>query len=324
MDQAKIREMEKAIVRDYSNTAGIVVMKDGKLVYENYFSGCTQASRIHVFSVTKSIVSVLFGIALDKGLLDSIDRKVLDFYPDYTVKKGEKTIQSITIRDILTMTAPYKFRFNPYVRYFTSPDWVKFSLDTLGGKQHTGEFRYAPIIGPDILSGILVKATGMSVLYFARSNLFEPLGINVGDNIIFQNKDEQMAFYKATDISGWVADPKGINTAGWGLTLSPVDMAKIGQMLLGGGIWDGKRIVSESWIAESTSEHSRWKKFDIPYGYLWWLNRGGDGFAAMGDGGNIIWVNTKKNLVAAITCLFVPNAKDRTEFIKKYIEPAFE
>lgn len=324
MNQDKIREMENLIARDYSNTAGIAVMKDGTLVYENYFSRCTEASRIHVFSVTKSIVSVLFGIALDKGLLDSTERKVLDFYPDYTVKKGDKTIQNITIHDILTMTAPYKFRFNPYVKYFTSPDWVKYSLDTLGGKRHTGEFRYAPIIGPDILSGILVKATGMSVLDFAKEKLFKPLGINVGESIIFRNKDEQMSFYKATDISGWVADPKGINTAGWGLTLSPVDMVQVGQMLLNGGIWNGKRIVSEKWISESTSEHSRWKKLDIPYGYLWWLDRDGDGFAAMGDGGNIIHVNTKKNLVVAITCLFVPHAKDRIDFIKEYIEPAFD
>lgn len=67
---------------------------------------CTEANCIHVFSVTKSILFILFGIALDKGYIESINQKVLEFYPEYTVKKGEKTIQNITLRDMLTMTAP--------------------------------------------------------------------------------------------------------------------------------------------------------------------------------------------------------------------------
>lgn len=148
----------------------------------------------------------------------------------------------------------------------------------------------APLIGPDILSGILVKATGQSVYDFATENLFSPLEIVVENSLTFHSKKEQMAFNQATNISGWVADPMGIHTAGWGLT--PMDMAKIGQLYLNGGMWDGKRIVSQKWVEESTREHSRWKKPNLPYGYLWWVNE--NGFAAMGDGGNIIYVNTGK------------------------------
>lgn len=249
---------------------------------------------------------------------------VLDFYPEYTVKRGEKTIQHITIKDMLTMTAPYKYKWNPYTKYFTSADWVKFSLDVLGGKGAIGEFRYAPIVGPDILADILVKATGQSVFDFATENLFAPLGITVEKTIIFHNKEEQMAFYKATDRSVWVAGPTGVNAAGWGLTLSPVDMAKIGQLFLNGGVWEGTRIVSEKWIAESTSEQSRWKQRDLPYGYLWWAGMDGNGYAAIGDGGNIIYVSPEKNMVVAIASVFYPRAKDRIEFIKEYVEPVFE
>ena len=216
------------------------------------------------------------------------------------------------------MTVPYKYKFNPYTKYFTSMDWVKFSLDKMGGKGVIGEFRYAPIIGPDVLSGILVKATGQSVLDFAKENLFEPLDINIEKDITFHSKEEQMEFYKSTDMNGWVADPQGVNTAGWGLTISPVDMAKIGQLFLNKGKWNGKQIVSEKWVEESTAEHSRWKKMNLPYGYLWWIGEKG-GYAAMGDGGNIIYVNPDKNLVVAITSLFYPRAKDRIEFIEKYI-----
>lgn len=324
MNQEKIAEMEQIIGTDYTNMAGMVIRKDGETVYENYFHGCTQTSRIHVSSVTKSILSILFGIALDKGYIGSVSQKVLDFYPEYMVKRGEKTIQHITIKDMLTMTAPYKYKWNPYTKYFTSADWVKFSLDVLGGKGAIGEFRYAPIVGPDILAGILVKATGQSVFDFATENLFAPLGITVEKTIIFHNKEEQMAFYKATDRSVWVAGPTGVNAAGWGLTLSPVDMAKIGQLFLNGGVWEETRMVSEKWIAESTSEQSRWKQRDLPYGYLWWAGVDGSGYAAIGDGGNIIYVSPEKNMVVAIASVFYPRAKDRIEFIKEYVEPVFE
>ena len=221
---------------------------------------------------------------------------------------------------MLTMTAPYKYRFfAPYIKYFTSSDWVKFSLDLLGGRGKIGAFRYAPLIGPDILSGILVRATGQSVLDFAAENLFEPLGIKVENNLLFESKEEQMAFNQSTDISGWVTDSMGIHAAGWGLTLTPMDMAKIGQLYLNGGTWEGKQIISSKWIEDSTEEHSRWKKENLPYGYLWWVNE--DGYAAMGDGGNTIYVNTKKKLVISIAALFVPKAGDRIELIKKFIEP---
>lgn len=324
MKPEKLLEMEAAIAADYGNIAGMVVLKNGNTVYENYFGGCTRESRFNVFSVTKSIVSILFGIALDKGYLDSIDRKVLDFYPEYTVKRGEKAIEHITIRDILTMTAPYKYRSTPYTGYFSSPDWVKFSLDVLGGKGQIGAFRYAPLIGPDILTGILAKATGQSVLDFASNNLFAPLGITVERSVTFHSKEELMAFYKASDMSVWAADPQGINAGGWGLTLSPVDMASIGELIRNGGMCSGTRIVSEKWVRESTSEQSRWAERDLPYGYLWWVLDQECSCSAIGDGGNIIYVNPAKNMVAAIASRFQPRVKDRIELIRKYVEPVFD
>jgi CubicO group peptidase (beta-lactamase class C family) len=315
----KIIELEKAVNNSYNNTAGIVVIKNDKTIYENYFNGCTATSAIHIFSVTKSIVSILIGIALDKGFIKNVDQKVLDFFPDYTIKRGEKTIQNVTIKNLLTMTAPYKYRSAPYTKYFTSNDWVKSSLDLLGGKKPIGEFRYTPLLGPDILSGILTKATGQSVLNFARQKLFTPLEIEIMDKIVFKTKEEQLAFLKARNISGWVADPKGTNTTGWGLTLTAMDMAKIGQLCLNKGKWKNKQIVSTGWINESIKEHTRWQERNLAYGYLWWTDIG-NGFAAMGDGGNIIYVNERKKLVVSIASIFKPTARDRIEFIQKYIE----
>ena len=234
MKQEDIMKLEAAIAADYGNIAGMVVRKDGETVYERYFGGCTAETRLNVFSVTKNIVSILLGIALDRGCLGSIDHQVLEFFPEYTPKRGEKTIQRITIRDMLTMTAPYKYRSTPYTKYFTSPDWVRFSLDLLGGKGPVGEFRYAPLIGPDILTGILTWVTGQSVLDFAKERLFAPLGIPVEQSITFRSREELMAFYESTDLRVWAADPAGVNAGGWGLTLSPMDLAKLGQLYLDG------------------------------------------------------------------------------------------
>ena len=120
MNQENINEFKKVIYSDYSNIAGITVQKSGIKVYESYFNGCTSQTAFHVFSVTKSIISALIGIAIDKEYIGSIDQKVLDFFPDYTPKRGEKTAQWVTIRDMLTMTTPFKYKSAPYTKYFTS------------------------------------------------------------------------------------------------------------------------------------------------------------------------------------------------------------
>lgn len=120
MNQEKIAELEQSVCRGCGNIAGMVVQKNSKTAYEGYFNGYTAERPLHVFSVTKSVVNALIGVAMDKGYIQSIDQKVLEFFPDYTVKRGEKTIQHVTIRDILTMTAPYKYKSAPYTKYFTS------------------------------------------------------------------------------------------------------------------------------------------------------------------------------------------------------------
>ena len=109
MNQQTVSELENLIRRDYDNLTGISVLQNNMVKYEHYFLGSSQDEAFHVFSVTKSIVSLLIGIAIDQGLIQSIDQNVLTFFPDYPVKRGEKAIQTITLRHMLTMTAPYKY-----------------------------------------------------------------------------------------------------------------------------------------------------------------------------------------------------------------------
>lgn len=325
MNETKFSALENMIHDKYKNIAGIIVSKDENILYEKYFNECSPSSHIHIYSVTKSIISMLIGIAVDRKYINSVHQKIITFFPNYKVKESEKTIQDITLENLLTMTTPYKYKTSPYTKYFTSSNWVNFSLHLLGGNKQIGQFRYTPLIGPDILSGILVKTTGQSVLDFAKETLFKPLSIVVEKSITFQNKEEQLAFNKATTISGWVADSKGLNSAGWGLTLTARDMLKLGQLYLNSGNWKGKQIVSKKWIDESLKEHSKWEETNLKYGYLWWiLDEKNRSFAAIGDGGNVIYVNSNNNIVVSITSLFAPNVTDRVDFIKNYLEPIFE
>lgn len=326
MDQRNVTELEEIINSSYNNTVGIIVLKNGKTLYENYFHDYTATNAVHVASVTKSILSALIGIAIEDGYIQSLDQRVLDFFPEYTVKIGEKTIQSVTIKNLLTMTASYKYEIEPYEQFFASNNWMNAALDLLGGNGPIGEFTYSAIIGTHILSGVLTKVTGQSVFDFATERLFLPLDIHVKHSVVLHNKEEHLAFFQDKYVSGWVTDPQGINAAGFGLTLTPMDMAKIGQLYLDGGVWNGKQIVPAWWIDESTKEHSICKQWgNISYGYLWWIIDDKEHiYAAMGDGGNVIYVNAKKKMVISIASLFIPDAKDRINLIKEYIEPMFE
>ena len=319
----QIKAREDLITTEYSNITGIAINKNGQNIYEAYFNGYTPDDTTHIMSVTKSILSALIGIAIDNNYIQSPDQKVLDFFHDYKPKRGEKTIQDVTIKNLLTMTAPYKYKSEPYTKVYSSPDWVQAALDLLGGRAGiTGEFKYSTV-GVQILSGILVNATGMPIADFAAERLFTPLGIKKPRNIVLHNKEEHFAFLKECHPTGWVIDPKGVNTAGWGLCLSPRDMVKIGELYRNGGVYDGKRLLSSAWIEESTREQSRWG--EMPYGYLWWLLEigGNHCYAAIGDAGNIILVNPRKALTVAITSCFILRQVPIMELLTEQIVPVF-
>ena len=323
MDRNMTRELERTIKADYGNIAGIVVRKGGEKAYENYFNGYSPDNAIHVFSVTKSVISALIGIAIDKGSIRSVDCRVLDSFPEYVVPAGEERIKDIRIKDLLTMTAPYKYEVEPYEEFFASEHPVRDALDYLGGEGEIGAFNYSAIGGTHILSGILAHAIGRPILDFARERLFSPLGIEVPRDIVIREKEEHFAVMNDRSTSGWVVDPQGLNTAGWGLFLKAEDMAKFEKALyLHDGVWNKDRIVSSSWVAESTREHSRCPQWgNLAYGYLWWIIDE-DSYAALGDGGNVIYVNKRNETVISIASTFMPEARDRIELIKKHIEPA--
>ena len=150
-----------------SNICQICAMRDGDIVYEDSWHRFKPEDPVNVNSVTKGVMAILAGIAVDKGAIKSVDEKVITFFPDYQVKRGEKTIYDVTIRHLLTMTAPYKGKSEPWKKVCTSDDWTKAALGFLGGRSGiTGEFRYATL-GIQILAGIIERATGEKCIDFA-------------------------------------------------------------------------------------------------------------------------------------------------------------
>ena len=283
-----------------------------------------QKRRLHSYYV--SIVALLIGIALDKGQIKSIDDKVLDYFPDYKVKRGEKTIYDVTIKHLLTMRAPYKCKGDPWSKVCSSENWTFAALDFLGGRKGlTDEFNYQTVC-LHILSGILCRATNMNTVDYANTYLFEPLGIQNYVNYYAKSAEEHKQFTigKLPKERIWFADRDGLGTPGYGLCMSAEDMAKIGLLCLNGGIYNNRRVVSAGWIEEMTQpravESDRFRGMD--YGYLWWIiDRQRNIYAAIGNSGNVIYVNPEENIVVAVASYFKPTIFDRVDFIQNYIEP---
>ena len=309
-----------------SNICQICAMSNGETLYEDSWRGFKPEDAVNVNSVTKGVMALLAGIAVDKGAIKSLDEKVMSFFPDYEVKRGEKTIYDVTIRHLLTMTAPYKGKSEPWKKVCTSDDWTKAALDFLGGRGGiTGEFRYATL-GIQILAGIIERATGEKCIDYANENLFIPLGIP--EHVLHgaSNKEDQFNFFmnKGPRKNEWYSDPQDTVTAGWGLCASGRDLAKIGDMVLNDGIYAGKQVVSKEWIKQMTTPYMKLGRMFgfMEYGFLWYKpieNR--EVYAAIGDCGNIIYVNREKNVSVGITGTFKPRIFDRVEFIEKSVLP---
>lgn len=326
MQKDEMTRVHELIQTSHKNICQIAALKNGKTVYEDYWNGFQQHDALNAASVTKSVVSLLIGIAIDKGLIESVDQYVLDFFPDYKIKRGEKTIKQVTLRHLLTMTAPYKYRSEPWTRVCSSADWTTAALDLLGGRAGiTGQFRYSTL-GLQILTGIIAHAGVKNVIDFANKYLFEPLGAARHSSIYLKSAEEHMDFIlsQKPKENVWLSDPMGVPMAGSGLCLSACDMVKIGQLCLENGSYNGRQIVSSQWIKEITQPRFQCGESfgNMEYGYLWWIIDEKDHiYAAIGDGGNVIYVNPSKNTVVAVTSTFKPRVLDRIEMIKQHIEP---
>ena len=304
----------------------ICVIKAGEMVYRENWRRYKKDSTIHVMSVTKGIMAILTGIAVDKGYIHSTKQKVLEFFPSHVAKIGQNIIGDVTLEHLLTMTVPYRYRSEPWKRVCSTSAWSEAALDMIGGREgFTGRFRYATL-GLQVLSGIIENAVGKKCIDFANENLFVPLGIPEHAIHTPTSELEYRSFLmskKAGD-NEWYADPGGTVTAGWGLTLSACDMAKIGWMLANGGKYGESEILSGEWIRQMTAPIL--PTGDNPdsyyYGYLWYRpNRERNIFAAIGTGGNLIYVDDEKKISVGVTGTSRLGMENNINFIEGYVIP---
>ena len=299
------------------NVHSILIVKDGKLVFEEYFYGYDREKSHFLASVSKSITSILVGIAIEQHPKASEKTMAYEFFPSYTHTKWVDQKYPITLQHVLTMSAGLEWDSGKYSRrdprhtthqMYDSDDPIKFVLDRSLVEEPGAKFYYNS--GLTILLGEIVKhLSGLSIDDFSGQYLFSPLGIS---NYHWDK----------------FADGR-VQTDG-GLHLRPRDMAKIGYMILNGGNWQGKQVVSKAWVIESTKEQI--DALGTGYGYQWWTGKTAnydqpiDVLFASGHGGQKIFIIPEYDLVVVFTSkVFNPKGHNSPEgFLLRYILPAVD
>lgn len=304
--------MHKIVAGKYPGVHSILIIKGGKLVFEEYFYEYTVDSLHELRSASKSFVSALTGQALQKRFIKSIDKPVLSYFPGYIPLNASPLKFKIRVEHLLTNQTGLDYDIsNPKstgdeTKMNYSDDWVKYTLDLPMIDTPGGKGRYASG-NPIILGRIIEEASGRSLSAFANENLFKPLGIQ---------------HYK------WNFKPDKSNAEDFcQLYLRPRDMAKFGLMYLEGGKWGGKQVVPASWVKASLSKHSTVQ--NVNYGYLWWLKyleKDGvryNGIAAQGNGGQKIYLFPDQQLVVVTTGGNYNSQSPADELILNYILSSF-
>jgi CubicO group peptidase (beta-lactamase class C family) len=273
-DVARLRTAEHHLASTPELTS-VLVSRHGRLVLERYYHGMTRDRDWSLYSVTKSVVSALVGIAIRERRIAGVDEKLVSVFPDDVRPDGDPRVRSITLRNLLTMSSGYRNENTPY----ESDDWVRTLLNrpivTEPGKVFSYDDGSA-----HLLSTVLTQVTGESAADYARHVLFRPLGVKPGR---------------------WNSDGQGRSLGSGGLFLRPRDMLRFGQLYLQGGRWHGRQIVPRNWVRASTR-----RQISIPggyaYGYLWWINTGRQrGYLAQGYRGQTIEVFPRLSLVIVLT-----------------------
>ena len=281
LDERTVQEIFNRVrsQADFRTVRGVVIVRHGTLVAETYFGDFTSTSLKNVHSVSKSVTSLAVGIAMDRGMLPSVDARLADLLPHYTHRLKEAPKDGITLRHALTMTAGLAWNETAGA-FWNSPDSVDYVLTRDVVTQPGATFFYSSGLS-HVIAEVNNRATGQSHLAFVQQHLFGPLGIATAT---------------------WDPDLSGRHWGGTGLRIRPRDMAKIGQLTLQEGLWEGRRLVSREWIAESTRGQTGGIAGAPNYGYQWWIRPQGR-YLAHGYNGQYIGVDPEADIVMTMITL---------------------
>jgi CubicO group peptidase (beta-lactamase class C family) len=281
IDPGAIEDMRQKIGLESLPVHSFLLIRNGFLVSELYFSGFTRDTRHPLADGTMNVVSALVGTAIRDGYIQNVEQKVLDFFPERQEKAGDKLAQ-LTIDNLLTMTVGHTQAVTPDPAD-SSRDWMEAFFGQPFAAPPGTVFQYDPLAA-HMLSAIVQKAAGKPAEFYLRETLFDPIGI----------KDFV-----------WPADSQGVPFGNTGLELRPIDMAKFGYLFVNDGDWNGSQLIPREWVALSTVKHADTKgkrnsAEDVGYGYLWWMNSF-EGYSAHGVGGQYIYVIPGLDVVAVFT-----------------------
>lgn len=306
----------------YPNVQGLVIAQRGRLLVDEYFQGYGPNDNHMLQSASKSVFSLLFGIAVDQGLINTT-QKLYDFFPEYRAKGGwDPRKEKITMDNLLSMSSGFACddwvpETDCHKVMWTTPDWLDFVLSQPMNHEPGEHFAYCNDC-LEALGAVLAQKSGLSVPDFAQKYLYGPLD--------FQNN------YWLKVTNNGLADIAG------SIFLRPRDMAKLGELFLERGKWKGQQVVSEKWLEESTQP-----RISLPennplggnslgfqdYGYLWWLGQMPSPkgkvriLAAAGLGGQYIFVVPDWELVCVLTCGNYAQDDMGMDFFKTYVLGAF-
>lgn len=287
-------EVEELInsAKETSNLQSLLISREGYLLHESYYAFKEDPKPQRINSITKSVVSLLIGIAIDKGYIESEDLLIKPYFNDYYEANNDNRKELISIKHALTMTTGINLSDQTYY-YNDAEKWIQFLrddnafdwvLDTeMLMSYKPGETWMYNSMNVDLLSSIIAAETDMTTLEFAEQYLFEPLGI---ENYV------------------WFHDSNENYYGGFGILLRPKALIRIGEMVLNDGTYDGKEIVSKIWIEKSHYHHyPLGGEVGWEYGYLWWKHRMDNKqvISALGYAGQIMALVPSLDLVVVTT-----------------------
>lgn len=307
MDSELLAQMIEEISSKGTSIHSVLVIRNGYMVAEAYFHPYTRETKMHVQSVTKSVIGMLVGKAIGERFIDSEEDKLLDYYPNRIFENPSKRKSSIQLKHLLSMSSGLDCQaFSSGPSMEQTQGWVQFMLDLPVTDPPGKIFGYCNG-NAHLLSSLLEKTTGMSAREYANQALFRPLGI------------------PAASESDWGSDPQEITIGGYGLHLRPVDLAKLAFLYLNNGKWGDQQIIPAEWIADSTSEHVQ-KEDGSGYGYLWTVYPEAGRYAALGLGGQQIHIHPTRNLVVIVTAALesFAEAPEIESMLNEYVLPSIQ
>lgn len=324
LDKSRIQSlMESILSGEQGRVDSILIARGGDLVVEEYFFGNERDKPHSIQSITKSVNSLLVGVAIDRGEIKSIDDPVYEYFPDRAETKWVAEKYPITLRHLLTMSAaiewnetlPYSDPKNSNTMMNDSGDWLGFvlGLDQAG---EPGRISYYSSGQSMLLGGVVKNATGLYSDEFAQETLFKDLGV---------------------DEFSWFSAPDGTRHTGGGLSLTGRDLMKMGELMRMGGVWNGKQVVPADYVEASWRDRLSMKDEETEdaewaYGYQWWLptytidGQKVEVISGIGYGGQYLGVVPSQDLVFVINGGEFVDGADRTikprRIIREFILPA--